>query len=45
MRSHLAGAALDVTSPESLPKEHRIWDIPTAFITPHISDFTICRKP
>ena len=34
---HLAGAALDVTSPEPLPKEHRIWDIPTAFITPHIS--------
>ncbi len=34
---HLAGAALDVTFPEPLPRDHRIWDIPNAFVTPHIS--------
>lgn len=35
----LAGAALDVTEPEPLPENHRLWDIPNAFITPHISGF------
>lgn len=33
----IAGAALDVTDPEPLPKEHRLWDIPNALITPHVS--------
>lgn len=33
----LAGAALDVTDPEPLPENHRLWDIPNAFITPHVS--------
>lgn len=36
-QGRLAGAALDVTAPEPLPKDHRIWDIPNAFVTPHIS--------
>lgn len=36
-QGHLAGAALDVTAPEPLPKDHRIWDIPNVFVTPHIS--------
>lgn len=36
---HLAGAALDVTDPEPLPEGHRLWDIPNAFITPHISGY------
>lgn len=36
---HLAGAAMDVTSPEPLPEDHRIWDIPNAFVTPHISGY------
>lgn len=31
----LAGAALDVTDPEPLPPEHRLWKIPSALITPH----------
>lgn len=35
----LMGAGLDVTEPEPLPKEHRLWKIPTAVITPHISGF------
>lgn len=33
----IAGAALDVTAPEPLPKEHRLWKIKNAIITPHIS--------
>ncbi len=34
---HLAGAALDVTDPEPLPKEHSLWDCENAIITPHVS--------
>lgn len=34
---HLFGAGLDVTDPEPLPENHRIWDIPNAVVTPHIS--------
>lgn len=33
----LAGAVLDVTSPEPLPEEHPLWKEPNAIITPHIS--------
>ena len=33
----LAGAALDVTSPEPLPANHPLWDAPGALITPHVS--------
>ncbi len=33
----LGGAGLDVVDPEPLPKEHRLWDIPTALLTPHAS--------
>lgn len=36
---HLAGAAMDVTEPEPLPENHRLWDIPNAIITPHISGY------
>ena len=41
---HLAGAALDVTDPEPLPPSHRLWRIPTAVITPHVSGFFHLRK-
>lgn len=34
---HIAGAALDVTSPEPLPPEHPLWQQPNCVITPHIS--------
>ena len=34
---HLLGAGLDVVDPEPLPKEHRLWQIPSAVVTPHIS--------
>jgi phosphoglycerate dehydrogenase-like enzyme len=33
----IGGAGLDVTDPEPLPSEHRLWDVPGALITPHIS--------
>ena len=32
-------AALDVTDPEPLPREHPLWNTPNVFITPHISGF------
>ena len=36
---HLLGAGLDVTDPEPLPQGHRLWEIPSAVVTPHISGF------
>lgn len=33
----LAGAALDVTDPEPLPKDHPLWDTKNVLITPHVS--------
>ncbi len=33
----LAGAALDVTDPEPLPSNHRLWTMPNVLITPHVS--------
>lgn len=33
--SQLLGAALDVTDPEPLPPDHRLWKIKNAIITPH----------
>ena len=35
---HLGGAALDVTTPEPLPPDNPLWDIPNVIITPHISN-------
>ncbi len=36
-KGQLLGAALDVTDPEPLPAEHRLWRIRNAVITPHVS--------
>lgn len=33
----IAGAALDVTDPEPLPRDHRLWRIKNAVITPHVA--------
>ncbi len=33
---HLAGAVMDVTDPEPLPPEHKLWDLPNVIITPHV---------
>lgn len=35
----IGGAGLDVTEPEPLPAEHRLWAAPGAVITPHVSGF------
>ncbi len=34
---HLAGAVVDVTDPEPLPPESRLWDLPGVIITPHVA--------
>ena len=36
-RGHLAGAWLDVTDPEPLPPDHRLWHAPGCYITPHLA--------
>jgi phosphoglycerate dehydrogenase-like enzyme len=33
----IAGAALDVTSPEPLPADSELWKLPNVFITPHMA--------
>jgi phosphoglycerate dehydrogenase-like enzyme len=33
----LGGAALDVTDPEPLPKDHALWRLPNVVISPHIA--------
>jgi phosphoglycerate dehydrogenase-like enzyme len=33
-------AALDVTDPEPLPPDHRLWTLPGVFITPHVAAST-----
>ena len=33
----LAGAALDVTTPEPLPADDPLWDAPNLFVTPHVA--------
>lgn len=39
-KGQIRGAALDVTDPEPLPKEHPLWNAPNVYITPHISWIT-----
>lgn len=34
---HLAGASLDVMTPEPLPEDSPLWDAPNCLVTPHIS--------
>lgn len=43
-RGQLSGAGVDVTDPEPLPPTHRLWNIPTAVVTPHISGFYHLRE-
>lgn len=37
---HLAGAVLDVTDPEPLPADRRLWRHPGIILTPHIASVT-----
>ena len=34
----IGGAGLDVTDPEPLPPEHRLWRLPNCIITPHVGN-------
>jgi phosphoglycerate dehydrogenase-like enzyme len=34
----IGGAALDVTDPEPLPGDHRLWSLPNCIITPHVGN-------
>ncbi|MDI9521599.1 MAG: D-2-hydroxyacid dehydrogenase [Bacillota bacterium] len=36
---HLAGASIDVTTPEPLPKDHPLWQEKNLLLTPHIAGF------
>ncbi len=36
----IAGAALDVTDPEPLPPDHRLYEIPNCLVVPHIGSAT-----
>jgi phosphoglycerate dehydrogenase-like enzyme len=36
---HLAGAGLDVVTPEPLPPEHPLWVLPNVLLTPHVAIF------
>jgi phosphoglycerate dehydrogenase-like enzyme len=41
---HLAGAALDVTDPEPLPRHHRLWRMSNVLITPHVAGLSRASK-
>ena len=34
---HITGAGLDVTDPEPLPKDHKLWGMDNVIITPHMA--------
>src|SRR4029077_9082642 len=34
---HVSGAILDVFDPEPLPKRSKLWSMPNAILTPHVS--------
>ena len=38
---HLAGAAIDVATPEPLPESDPLWEAPNLLVTPHVSGGTI----
>jgi D-3-phosphoglycerate dehydrogenase len=40
---HLGGAGLDVTDPEPLPVESKLWTLPNVIITPHVGGQSATR--
>jgi phosphoglycerate dehydrogenase-like enzyme len=43
-RGHVR-AALDVTDPEPLPRDHPLWSLPGVLISPHVGGFTTAFLP
>jgi phosphoglycerate dehydrogenase-like enzyme len=41
----IGGAALDVTDPEPLPDDHRLWSVPNCIITPHVGNTPAMARP
>jgi len=41
----IAGAALDVTDPEPLPRHHALWSLPNCIITPHVGNTPAMAMP
>jgi phosphoglycerate dehydrogenase-like enzyme len=39
-QGHIGGAGLDVTTPEPLPPDSKLWGMPNVIITPHVSGGT-----
>ena len=37
IKNEIAGAILDVFTPEPIAKNSKLWDIPNLIITPHVS--------
>ncbi len=44
-RGHLAGAGLDVTTPEPLPEGHPLWTAPRCIVTSHSADTPEMVRP
>jgi phosphoglycerate dehydrogenase-like enzyme len=42
---HLAGAGLDVVTPEPLPSEHPLWTAPGVLLTPHVAVYGAPYEP
>jgi len=41
VEGRLAGAAVDTTDPEPLPRGHPLWKIPNLIITPHVAGWGV----
>ncbi len=41
----IGGAAIDVTHPEPLPPDHRLWSLPNCIITPHVGNTPAMAVP
>lgn len=41
----IGGAALDVTDPEPLPRDHPLWSLPNCLITPHVANTPAMARP